>query len=51
VRYKIEPEVLTRVCAKVVDLPLETGERFDALIEKLSEVYPISSTTTGDAGS
>jgi hypothetical protein len=40
VAYKIDPDVLTRVCAEVLDRPLETGELFDGLIEKLAEVYP-----------
>lgn len=36
----MEPQLLTKLCADIVDLPLETGERFDALIAKLSEAYP-----------
>jgi hypothetical protein len=38
--YKIDPEVLARECQQVLDLPLGTGERFSALIERLSRVYP-----------
>ena len=38
--YKIDPDVLARECRHVLDVPLETGERFSALIERLSRVYP-----------
>jgi sigma non-opioid intracellular receptor len=38
--YKIDPTVLAEESAGVLDLPLETGERFAALIERLAAVYP-----------
>lgn len=38
--YKFDPETLASICGEVLDAPLETGERFDALIEKLSATYP-----------
>lgn len=38
--YKIDPEVLARECQAVLDVPLDTAERFSALIERLSRVYP-----------
>lgn len=38
--YKIDPEVLVRECQQVLDLPLASGERFSALIERLSRACP-----------
>jgi sigma non-opioid intracellular receptor len=38
--YQIDPEVLARECQEVLDVPLDTGERFSVLIERLSRVYP-----------
>ena len=38
--YKIVPEVLARESKEVLELPLENGERFAALITRLSSVYP-----------
>ena len=38
--YQIDPEVLARECQEVLDVPLDTGERFSALIGRLSRVYP-----------
>jgi hypothetical protein len=38
--YKIEPTVLRDVTAAVLDLPLDTGQRFAALIEALADRYP-----------
>ncbi|CDO89144.1 hypothetical protein AWC29_11735 [Mycobacterium triplex] len=38
--YKIDPDVLARECRQVLDLPLDSGERFSALIERLSHAYP-----------
>ena len=38
--YKMDPSVLAAVSAEVLDLPLDTGERFAALVEKLSATYP-----------
>ena len=38
--YKIDPEVLARECQEVLDIPLDSGERFCALIERLSRIYP-----------
>jgi hypothetical protein len=40
VAYKFDPETLAKICGEVLDVPLETGERFTALIEKLSAAYP-----------
>ena len=39
-RYKIDPEVVQRVCREVVDLPLEDDVMFQAIRDKLSEQYP-----------
>jgi hypothetical protein len=38
--YKIDPDALVNVAREIIDLPLESGERFSSLIEKLSQVYP-----------
>ena len=38
--YKIDPEFLTQVCKEVLDLPVENGEMFSAVIEKISNKYP-----------
>ena len=38
--YKFDPETLVKICGEVLDVPLENGERFAALIEKLSAAYP-----------
>jgi hypothetical protein len=40
VAYKFDPDTLARECREVLALPLENGERFDALIERLSLIYP-----------
>ncbi len=37
---KIHPEFLTQVCKEVIDLPLENGEMFSTIIEKISNQYP-----------
>jgi hypothetical protein len=38
--YKIDPEFLTQVCKEVLDLPVENGEMFSTIIEKISNEYP-----------
>lgn len=38
--YKFDPNTLDRLCKEVVELPLESGEMFSVLIEKLSIEYP-----------
>lgn len=38
--YKIDPEFLIQVCKEVIHLPLETGEMFSNIIEKVSNEYP-----------
>jgi hypothetical protein len=38
--YRIEPEVLVRAVTEVLDRPLENGDRFAALTDKLSRIYP-----------
>jgi len=39
-RYVFDPKVLAREVTAVLDVPLENGARFTALIERLSHVYP-----------
>lgn len=39
-KYKIDPEFLSQVSKEVIDLPLESGEMFSAIIEKISNEYP-----------
>ena len=48
--YKIDPEVLARECQEVLDIPLDSGERFCALIERLSRIYPEQIGTGSGAG-
>lgn len=38
--YKFDPDVLARISQEVIEYPLETGQRFTALIERLSRHYP-----------
>ena len=38
--YKSDPEVLAQESREVLDVPLDSGERFSALIGRLSRVYP-----------
>jgi len=38
--YKIDPDFLARICGEVIDLPLESGEMFSSVIEKISAEYP-----------
>lgn len=38
--YKMDPKVLAEVAASVLDRPLDSGERFAALTDKLAKVYP-----------
>ncbi|MDT5095171.1 MAG: sigma non-opioid intracellular receptor [Mycobacterium sp.] len=38
--YKFDPDTLAKICGDVLDVPLDSGERFTALIEKLSATYP-----------
>jgi hypothetical protein len=40
VAYKIDPDVLADVARSVIDLPLESGDRFSAIVEELSKTYP-----------
>src|SRR5947209_14714135 len=38
--YRFDPGVLAELCGAVIERPLENGEMFTALIEKLSNAYP-----------
>lgn len=38
--YKFDVSVLEALCRDVLDRPLDSGERFAALTEKLAEAYP-----------
>ena len=38
--YKFDASVLAAVCRDVLDRPLDSGERFAALTEKLADAYP-----------
>ncbi len=39
-KYKIDPEFLSQVCKDVLGLPIENGEMFSTIIEKISNEYP-----------
>ena len=38
--YKFDPDVLAELCGEIIEQPLESGELFTGLIEKLSNTYP-----------
>ncbi len=38
--YKIDPEFLAQVSKEVIDLPIENGEMFSTIIDKISNEYP-----------